>query len=202
MVRKWFVLTAAALVVTLLTADASQAQERRLGRGRGLFGRRAYTEGVVYGDGYVYGTPRGRFGRRANTEGVVYAGGYVNGTPGTMIGPGTYVLQPGDSGARMANYFSPDGQGALTRPNRVLIELRVPAGAEVTFDGEKTTSTGTLRQYVSPPLTAGQPYSYRVTATWQDDGKEVVRTRTVQFRAGERRTLDLTRASTDDRQQN
>lgn len=177
MVRKWFVLTAAALVVALLTADASQGRERRLGRGRGLFGR------------------------RANTEGVVYRGGYVNGMPGAVIGPGTYGLPPGDSGARLANYFSPDGQGALTGPNRALIEVRVPAAAEVAFDGEKTAQTGTLRQFVSPPLTAGQPYSYRVTATWQDGGKEVVRTRTVQFRAGERRTLDLTRPSTDDRQQ-
>jgi uncharacterized protein (TIGR03000 family) len=165
----------AAVVVALVATEVSQARERRLGRG--LFGRRAYVDGYVSGTGYVYGT----------VPGSVMAGGIV--------------VQPGSQGTRTANYFAPDGAGPLTQPNRALIEVRVPPGAEVTFDGEKTTQMGGLRPFVSPPLTAGQPYSYKVTARWQEGGREVVRTRTVKFQAGERVGVDLTRPSPEDRAQ-
>jgi uncharacterized protein (TIGR03000 family) len=175
MVRKWFVRTAMVAVVVLLVAtDATQGQERR--QRRGFFGRRGNTGGYVYGGNGYYGGP------------MIYQG------------PGQYALGnvPDNAGVRQASYYSPD---TLAQENRVLIEVRLPAPtAEIAFDGSKTVQTGTLRQFISPPITAGQPYSYQVTARWTDNGKEVTRNRKIEFRAGQRVTVDLTRSSPDDRQ--
>jgi uncharacterized protein (TIGR03000 family) len=66
------------------------------------------------------------------------------------------------------------------------IELQVPTDAQVWFDGEKTTQTGTLRQFVSPPLTAGWQYTYVVRAEWKENGREVTESRRLTFPAGDR----------------
>jgi uncharacterized protein (TIGR03000 family) len=60
----------------------------------------------------------------------------------------------------------------------------VPGNAEVWFDGEKTTSTGTNRQFRSPPLTPGQRYRYEVRVRWVENGREVTQTQQVVVSAG------------------
>jgi uncharacterized protein (TIGR03000 family) len=50
-----------------------------------------------------------------------------------------------------------DGE-ATGRP--ATIEMTVPADAVIDFDGYKTSSRGTFRQFVSPPLTKGREYHY------------------------------------------
>jgi uncharacterized protein (TIGR03000 family) len=71
------------------------------------------------------------------------------------------------------------------------IEVRVPANAEVSFQGVAMAQRGSVRQFVSPPLAQGQDYSYEVRAHWQDNGREVNETRRVQVRAGGRSTVDF-----------
>jgi uncharacterized protein (TIGR03000 family) len=78
-------------------------------------------------------------------------------------------------------------------PNTVLLNVRVPeADAEVWIDGVKTTQRGTARQYISPPLTPGQRYSYEITARWTENGKEVSQTRKVPIQAGQNVSVDFT----------
>ena len=84
---------------------------------------------------------------------------------------------------------------APTAPGRpVHFAIMVPADAEVWFDGAKTTQTGPDREFVSPPLRAGQSYSYDVRARWKEGGREFDRTRRVTFYAGDELTLDFTTA--------
>jgi uncharacterized protein (TIGR03000 family) len=74
---------------------------------------------------------------------------------------------------------------------RAHIWLRVPADAEVWFEGAKTKQTGTLRYFFSPPLAAGKDYAYQVQVRWQKDGKIIERKRRIAVRAGELLQLDL-----------
>jgi uncharacterized protein (TIGR03000 family) len=68
----------------------------------------------------------------------------------------------------------------------VHIEVRVPADADIWFDDAKTTQTGTVRQFVSPPLTPGYDYTYEIRARWTEEGRRVSHTRRVSVHAGER----------------
>jgi uncharacterized protein (TIGR03000 family) len=60
----------------------------------------------------------------------------------------------------------------------------VPPGAEVSFDDVTTLSKGAVRQYDSPPLTPGTRYTYDITASWNDNGREVNQTQRVEVTAG------------------
>jgi uncharacterized protein (TIGR03000 family) len=92
---------------------------------------------------------------------------------------------------RQSNYVAPEGTDA-TRAAPASLDLRVPASAEVTFETEKTTQTGAVRSFESPPLTPGRDYVYEIKATWTENGREVVRTRQVNVRAGEQVMVDFT----------
>jgi uncharacterized protein (TIGR03000 family) len=58
------------------------------------------------------------------------------------------------------------------------LTVNVPPGAEVWFDQHKTSSTGTVREFQTPPLSPGK-YGYTVKARWQEDGHEVTQSRDV-----------------------
>jgi uncharacterized protein (TIGR03000 family) len=64
-----------------------------------------------------------------------------------------------------------------------LIELHVPADAQVWFGGQKTTQIGTLRHFESPPLTSGRTYTSEVRATWKEGEREVTESRRLSIRA-------------------
>jgi uncharacterized protein (TIGR03000 family) len=82
-----------------------------------------------------------------------------------------------------------DEYGALTTPaagkQPVQINVSVPAGAQITFNGTKTTSGGALRAFVSPPVAAGRDYVYDITAKWQQGGRQVTRTQHITVHAGD-----------------
>jgi len=63
--------------------------------------------------------------------------------------------------------------------------------AQLWVEGQKMTSTGPSRRFVSPPLQPGR-YSYTLKARWTDDGKEFSQTRTVRVQPGDRITVDFT----------
>jgi uncharacterized protein (TIGR03000 family) len=71
-------------------------------------------------------------------------------------------------------------------PNSATMNVRVPAGAEMWFEGSKTGQRGAVRTFVSPPLEPGQGYTYAVRARWNEGGKEIEQTKQVHVKAGER----------------
>jgi uncharacterized protein (TIGR03000 family) len=93
---------------------------------------------------------------------------------------------------------APDASsGAKTPPpatgdDSAKITVVVPADAEVYFDGNDTTQTGTERVFVTPPLVKGTTYSYSIRAVWTEDGSPVEKTRKVSFRAGAQPRVDFT----------
>jgi uncharacterized protein (TIGR03000 family) len=54
------------------------------------------------------------------------------------------------------------------------LRVLVPADAVVYVNDHKTTSTGTMRNYVSHGLNKGESYQYRVRVEFEADGKKVV----------------------------
>jgi uncharacterized protein (TIGR03000 family) len=107
-------------------------------------------------------------------------GGYSN---GRVTGYPSFVLP--QAGTNYGN-VSTSSAGEDSAVNRaVAIAVSVPADAEIWFDDAKTTQSGALRQFVSPPLTAGPAYFYELKARWTEDGKEVTRGRRVTVHAGD-----------------
>jgi uncharacterized protein (TIGR03000 family) len=68
--------------------------------------------------------------------------------------------------------------------NSAHVTLSVPAGARVSFGGTPTTSTGPVREYISPALTPGKQYTYEIQARWSDNGQDVTQTQQVGVSAG------------------
>jgi uncharacterized protein (TIGR03000 family) len=158
----------------------------------------------VYQGGYSGATHNGFTG--------IYQGGYSGATHSGYEGvyqggyPGDYYRDRGYTPYRGLYGFEPEypsrsrvPQSAYARrstppsleTNRVAVEVRVPAGAELWFEGKRTSQTGAVRQFVSPPLTPGSTYAYQVRARWLENGQPVERSREIKVRAGERLTIDL-----------
>jgi uncharacterized protein (TIGR03000 family) len=88
--------------------------------------------------------------------------------------------------------FYPGSQG-----NRnVMIHMRVPESAQVWFDGRPTTRQGADREYMSPPLSPGRDYRYRVRVQWLEGGRPVTEVRDVTVHAGDRIDLNFSRNTT------
>jgi uncharacterized protein (TIGR03000 family) len=72
------------------------------------------------------------------------------------------------------------------------LTVRVPSNAELWFQGERMTKTGTIRDFVTPLLLANRDYTYDIRAIWRNaDGVEVTRTRQIAVRAGDKLDVDL-----------
>jgi uncharacterized protein (TIGR03000 family) len=66
------------------------------------------------------------------------------------------------------------------------VTVNVPDGAKLWFNDTLTKSTGPVRQFYSPSLLPGDPYSYEVRARWNENGQEVTQTQKVAVAAGAR----------------
>src|SRR5262249_40430582 len=82
---------------------------------------------------------------------------------------------------------------AAARP--ASIHLWVPAAAEIWFEGDKTTQTGSFRRFVSPPLRPGYSYVYRVPVRWTGAGRPIEVTRDVSVTPGNQVELNFTALS-------
>ncbi|MBV9122831.1 MAG: TIGR03000 domain-containing protein [Planctomycetes bacterium] len=91
--------------------------------------------------------------------------------PFAGVGPSYPILAPGDPVA--------------------LLEVRVPAQAEVWLEGNLTQQTGTLRQFVTPPLPQGQQFAYQIKVRWREADRDVEQIRNVTVRAGDRLRLSI-----------
>lgn len=73
--------------------------------------------------------------------------------------------------------------------NAALIDMRVPANAEVWFSGEKTKSTGEFRSFVTPSLEKDRKFAYELRVRWMENGKPVEKVEKLPVRAGARLNL-------------
>jgi uncharacterized protein (TIGR03000 family) len=74
----------------------------------------------------------------------------------------------------------------------IQIDLHVPEGAKVYFNGAATKQTGMSRTFVGSPLSPGIEYGYAVRVQWNEAGRLVERTRDISFMAGDHVILDFT----------
>jgi uncharacterized protein (TIGR03000 family) len=171
----------AALVAGLLASAARPAQAQ--------YPHSGYSG--VYQGGYSGGTSRGYTG--------VFVGGYSGGTSrgftGTYVGgpahPG-YSSYPGYPHLFLAPEEGDNFYVAAPREkNAVSVAVRVPFDADVWFEGRKTTQTGVVRDFESPPLSAGEKYLYHVRARWSEQGRMIDQTRTIPVQAGARVRVDF-----------
>jgi uncharacterized protein (TIGR03000 family) len=105
-----------------------------------------------------------------------------------------YDFQPLFTPELAAPVISPEPTlAAPAPPAPAQVDVRLPfAEAEVWFDGQKTTQTGDVRYFESPPLDPNGQYVYEVRAAWTADGEEVMKTRRIRVRAGDHVIVDFT----------
>jgi uncharacterized protein (TIGR03000 family) len=140
-------------------------------------------------------------------ESVPRVSGLTGGVGRTSSPPG-HSLLPWSSTRPLFGHYTPanpaEAAALLPRDSEeepgsaAYITLRVPAGAEVWFDGARTRQTGPVRQYSSPPLSPGRTYTYQVRVRWEEGGKAVEQTRRIKVQANARVDLDLTRPPAQD----
>src|SRR5712664_2259307 len=121
----------------------------------------------------------GGWGRTSGASSYPYSAPNSSSTPIYAAAPGNERVTDYEpfyptSVANRGGNASTSAAGAGARSNRgVLINISVPADAEIWFDRARTTQKGEFRQFVSPPLTPGRDYFYDIKARWTENGKEV-----------------------------
>jgi uncharacterized protein (TIGR03000 family) len=100
--------------------------------------------------------------------------------PGTAPSPQRYTLQ--------VTVLPQKNEEA---PEKALIVAHVPEDARIWFEDEPTNQTGTLRQFLSPPLTPGKNYTYTVRVQWPEDGKWVSQVHSFPIHAGDIHCIDV-----------
>ena len=74
------------------------------------------------------------------------------------------------------------------------LEVIVPdPDAMVWFNGQPTTTRGTVREFDSPALEPGKTYEYSVRAVWNDRGRAASSERVVSVTAGSQVVVDFTK---------
>lgn len=80
---------------------------------------------------------------------------------------------------------------ATESQDRAYFTVRLPAEAELWINNVRSAQRGDSRRFNTPPLEMGRPYRYDIHARWLENGREVVRSRTLEVRAGLTTTLDF-----------
>lgn len=166
-----------------------------LGAGLGGFGLGGYGLGGYGLGGYgLGGYGLGGYGLGGYGLGGYGLGGFGRGGLG-MGGYGGYAPYYGGAAYPIAAGMPP-GQAPTPPPpdNAAHLQLVVPSNAEVRIDGYKTNQTGTVREFFSPPLTAGTNYTYSISVRYTDAaGKAIDDARTIYVRANDWFRIDFTK---------
>ena len=198
-------LVAAALV--FLTPSSSQARGGGGGHGGGGFHGGGFHGGGFHGGGFHYGGYHGGYNYGGYRYGGYRYGGYRY-RP-YYGGYGYYGYYPYYSNYYLDDsspYYSPDQSWGLTydpspsssayqsssfyppssaQDNMAAhLTVTLPEDAEIWFNGTAMTTTGSVREFTSPPLTPGKKYTYDVRARWNENGHEVTQTQQVEVTAG------------------
>jgi uncharacterized protein (TIGR03000 family) len=184
------------MVAVLMTPGLSHAQRGGRGGGGhyggahvGSYHPGAYRGAAIYG---AYRYPYARDGYRPYYGSYRYYPYLYNSYPSYDSGYlGTYGVAPlvygdatyGTPSSNTYQAFYPPPAVTIPSDTNAYITVRVPPGANIWFDGTATTSTGTVRQFNSPPLTPGK-HSYEIRARWSEDGREVTQTQRVEVTPG------------------
>jgi uncharacterized protein (TIGR03000 family) len=80
--------------------------------------------------------------------------------------------------------YYPPATGSDQPQSIAKVTVNVPPDAKVWFEDKPMTSTGAVRQFDSPPLTPGTPYTYDIKARWNENGHEVTQEQRVEVTAG------------------
>jgi uncharacterized protein (TIGR03000 family) len=84
----------------------------------------------------------------------------------------------------LAFLYGTAAQARANEPAQVVV--RVPADARLYVDDNSTTSTGTVRRLVTPPLDRDATYTYSLRAEVERNGETLTREKEVDFQGGER----------------
>jgi uncharacterized protein (TIGR03000 family) len=143
-----------------------------------------YSFAPSYYTGY-YGTPY--------TPAYTYSWptGYFNTIDTTVVPTYTYGY-PMTSGSYTSAYPAAVSPSAVS-PDRCLMDVRVPANAEVWIEGQRMQTRGTNREFQSPPLTPGRAYTYDLRARWTGANGPVDQTKQITVHAGDRVNVDFAR---------
>jgi len=212
-----FFLVGALLSIAGLFLGENDAQAQRGGGGyRG--GGGGYRGGSFGGYGGGYG--RGGYGLGGYGLGGYGLGGYgLGGYHGGWYSPYRYGYGSGyGSGYGYGSYYGDSGYSsypsysyapdyypstsfyydpALQTTNDGSARIRVilpDSSARVMFDGHATQQVGTDRIFQTPPLSRDATNSYRIRATWMQNGREMSRERVVNVTPGQMSVVDFNQA--------
>lgn len=162
---------------------------------RPYYGRAlAFNNLGLFGLGLGMGYGLGGYGLGGYGLGGYGLGGYGSYRPyygGAAIVAPTVVMPPAGVGGTGG---APMNQTPPPPDNAAHLQLVVPQNAEVLFNGDTTTQTGTVREFVSPPLTPGKSYDYAITVRRLDaDGKSLSDRRVIHVHANDWFRIDFTR---------
>jgi len=205
MATRWFTYTAAAAVAAaaLLFTTPAQARPGRGGGGGYRGGGASHYGGGGYRGGYYGGYGRGWGGYGWGGLGIgLYSSPYYGGSygydypydygdtsvypstvysttvvPGVSYSPDVAVVSP-DVTTTQSNYYTPSD-------NRARLQVTLPADATLMVDGDRTTQTGSVREFTTPPLEPGKTFTYTLTARWMNGNQPVERSMTVDVRANQ-----------------
>jgi uncharacterized protein (TIGR03000 family) len=134
-------------------------------------------------------------------DGVVNGSRYSSSYPGSAsyryAYPGGNPYYPGSSLPRASGSIDRGAPILLPEPpplvrDRAQLTVRLPRGdTELTVNGEPTRQSGRERTFVTPPLTPGRSYVYRLRAVWSRDGQTREQERSVQVQDGMVLTVDF-----------
>jgi uncharacterized protein (TIGR03000 family) len=111
-----------------------------------------------------------------------------NRTPGYQPDLGIYV---NSRPVYPAASRTPSAESALPPVDVAELNIVLPAAGTVSFGRFQSDQESGSHLYQSPSLSPGDTYSYKIQAKWSENGREMNRTKTVKFRAGERLQVDF-----------
>jgi uncharacterized protein (TIGR03000 family) len=76
-------------------------------------------------------------------------------------------------------------------PNVALMVAHLPEDARIWFEDQPTNQTGSLRRFLSPPLTPGKTYTYTVRVQWPEEGQWVSQVHSFPVHAGDIHCIDV-----------
>lgn len=218
MLRKYLLVPALlSLSCLFFVADQAHAQRGRggygrggigIGRGYGGYGYGRGYGGFGYGSGYGYGLGYGGLGYgnygygglgygNYGYGGLGYGRGYGYGNTSMYYSPGynynSYGYAPSYD---YAPTYVPDSPQYVQPMDYANIRVILPDGnAKVWFDGKATQQTGTDRMFSTPSMANGATGTYRVRASWMQNGREEVQERAITVSPGQTYVIDFTRSS-------
>jgi len=183
------------------------------GGSSGGYGPRSYGSSGGGSSGRTY------YGGGASTGGSTgsYAPSY-GGSTGTSLNYGSYEshspstpmeieyssIMPETSSVLLGNPIQTQALSKLEsrpsiQPNEVHLTVKLPEAAEVFVNGNRTTTKGELRHFVSRDLKEQEAYRFEVKVVLKkEDGSEVVQNRTVVVNSGNGEELVFDMVNADD----